>query len=387
MIPDNSTPIWSNILFLCLSPLLVLLLAPWFIWNYGIESSTIIVSIGLWFFAGMGITVGYHRLFAHRSFAANRITQSFFLLGGALALQNSAIVWSSDHRKHHRNIDDKDNDPYAITNGFLWAHIVWIFFEKEEDNKLGNVSDLWKNPLVAWQHKYYYAIGLGGNIVLPVFFGLLFGNIAEMLLFAGLTRIVALHHFTFCINSLAHVWGTQPWSTANSSKDNWFISLLTFGEGYHNYHHSFESDYRNGPLWYNYDPSKWLIWSLSTIKFTHSLKRIPMERILRQQYKEQQHLIANIMTDCFDSIDEQRQELVLYLHAQLEETAHNLEDKLQHLRDTHVKWKQAHREKINTEKWKRQLKERQRSAKEAFREWEYCVQSYVNELKDTKALS
>jgi len=93
------------------------------------------------------------------------------------------------------------------------------------------------------------------------------------------------------------------------------------------------------------------------------------------------------MTECFDSIDEQRKELVLYLQAQVEETTKNLEDKLQHLRETHSKWKQAHREKINTEKWKRQLKERQRSAKEAFREWEYCVQAYLSEVKEVEPLS
>ena len=121
--------------------------------------------------------------------------------------------------------------------------------------------------------KYYWPLNLGFNFLIPSIFGLYTGDILGMLLYAGLVRIVVVHHFTFTINSFAHIWGEQPWSKRNTSRDNWLLSLISFGEGYHNYHHAFQTDYRNGPRWYNYDPSKWLIWSLSLIGVTSKLRR------------------------------------------------------------------------------------------------------------------
>lgn len=113
-----------------------------------------------------------------------------------------------------------------------------------------------------------------------------------MIVIAGFLRVVVVQHFTFCINSLAHLWGSQPWSSANTSKDNWALSLLTLGEGYHNYHHSFESDYRNGVRWYAYDPSKWLIWLLSKLGMSHDLKRTPEDLVLRKRFEEGQRTLS-----------------------------------------------------------------------------------------------
>ena len=352
-------------------------------YNYGLETPTILASVLLWFVAGMGITVGYHRLFSHRSFKGNRFVRLIALLAGATALQNSAIVWSSDHRKHHRNVDHDSQDPYSISRGFFWAHIGWIFFETQENQERKNVPDLWKDSMVAWQHKYYFPVAIGLNILIPVALGLIFGNIWEMLLFAGLAKIVLAHHFTFCINSLAHIWGTQPWSSANSSKDNWMISLFTFGEGYHNYHHSFETDYRNGPLWYNYDPSKWLIWCLAKIGFAYDLKKMPLERIFRRRYLEQKALSPSReqFNAWLASAEEQQKELVLYLQTRLDQTETALEDKLSNLRDTHRRWVEAKRSQLNPEKWKQQLSQSQLSAKQTLKEWEILLEEYLKEIQ------
>ena len=110
-----------------------------------------------------------------------------------------------------------------------------------------------------WQHKHYLALVILMNIGLPAFLGWLNGDIISMVLLAGLLRLVVVHHCTFFINSLAHIWGKQPYTNKNTARDNAFLALLTYGEGYHNFHHIFENDYRNGIKWWDYDPTKWLI--------------------------------------------------------------------------------------------------------------------------------
>ena len=383
MSASTKTPIWMNIVFLIGTPTLAIILCPWYLSIHGIQSSTIAVSLFLWCVAGMGITVGYHRLFSHRSFQANRVVRLLALICGASALQNSALTWSADHRRHHRNVDHETEDPYSISKGFLWAHIGWVFFETDKDNQIDNVSDLTKDPLVMWQHRHYKTIAALTNLGFPLFFGWIFGNIWEMLLFACLAKVVVSHHFTFCINSLAHVWGSQPWSSANSSKDNWFVSLFTFGEGYHNYHHSFEADYRNGPLWYNYDPSKWLIWVLSKLGWASDLRRIPAERIYRRRYQERKALYPSkeLFNAWIHSAEEQQKELVVYLKTRLEETETALLEKLSNLRDTQRKWTKAKRAHLNSKKWKTQLQKSQASAKQTLKEWEQLLEAYVAEIE------
>ena len=126
-----------------------------------------------------------------------------------------------------------------------------------------------------WQHRYYALIvlsGLGLPFVVGFFNGGLMGGLSCFLL-AGVARVFFVLNSTFCINSICHIWGAQPHGTEDSSRDSWWISLLTFGEGYHNYHHTHLRDYRNGPKWYNIDPSKWLIFTLSKFGLAYNLQR------------------------------------------------------------------------------------------------------------------
>jgi len=142
-----------------------------------------------------------------------------------------------------------------------------------------NCRDLKKDPIVMWQHRHYLPLVLSLNFGLPLILGIWHGDILGMLLLAGVARLAISHHFTFFINSLAHIWGNQPYSDNNSSKDNAIIALLTFGEGYHNYHHSFQRDYRNGIRWWHFDPTKWLIRSLALMGLAKNLYRTPLEYI------------------------------------------------------------------------------------------------------------
>lgn len=131
-----------------------------------------------------------------------------------------------------------------------------------------------------WQHHYYLPIVLSG-LALTFVVGFLYngwiGGLGCFLL-AGVGRTFAVLNSTFCINSICHLWGRQPHGQADSSRDSWLVSLVTFGEGYHNYHHTYQSDYRNGPRWYNFDPSKWLIFTLSLCGLASSLRTAPSLR-------------------------------------------------------------------------------------------------------------
>lgn len=269
---DDGPILWVNTIFLSLSPILTLLLVPIYLWYSGSHWALWVSAFVMWIFSGLGITIGYHRLFAHRSYEGSALWRFLSLVAGASALQNSAIVWAASHRRHHRHTDH-DGDPYDATRGFWWAHMKWIFHDNDQVDDLSNVPDLKADPLVVWQQKWYWVIALVMNVAVPLGLGLLIGRPWGMLLFAGLARVVFTHQATFSINSLCHILGTQPWSENNTSRDSWICAYLTFGEGYHNFHHTFPADYRNGLRWYHFDPAKWAIWTGNKLGLTSNLKR------------------------------------------------------------------------------------------------------------------
>ncbi|MCW8092701.1 acyl-CoA desaturase [Alteromonas sp. ASW11-130] len=248
---------------------------------YGVDTVEIVAAVILFFFTGMSITAGYHRLWSHKTYDANIFVRVILAIGGAMALQNSILHWASDHRVHHRHVDDTEHDPYSAKRGLWFAHIGWMLREYQTNrySDYSNCRDLQRDPIVMWQHKYYLPIVLMANFGITGFLGWLNGDILGMMLVAGVLRLVLVHHVTFFINSLAHFWGKQPFTDTNTAKDNGIIALFTFGEGYHNFHHIFEYDYRNGIKWWQYDPTKWLIRGLSYVGLTKNLRRCPEERI------------------------------------------------------------------------------------------------------------
>lgn len=233
----------------------------------------------LYVITGLGITVGYHRLSAHRSFDCPNWVKGCLLIAGGWALENSALKWAADHIRHHAQCD-QEKDPYNAMRGFWYSHCGWIFFkDPHADEKY--VSRLRQDPVVLWQHRYYLPIVLSG-LALPFVVGYLYthsliGGLGCFLL-AGLGRTFFVLNSTFCINSICHLWGRQPHSTEDSSRDSWVVSLVTLGEGYHNYHHAHQRDYRNGPRWYNFDPSKWMIFGMSKVGAAWDLSRVQPER-------------------------------------------------------------------------------------------------------------
>jgi stearoyl-CoA desaturase (delta-9 desaturase) len=269
---------WLNIIFLTLSPLVAIVAVAWHALTFGITW----VEFGIfffWYFAcGLAITVGYHRLYAHRSHEAALPLRILYAAFGAGAFENSILEWCSDHRLHHKETDN-DTDPYDATKGFLWSHVLWMVVGKDHSNPdYTNVRDLEQDWVVRLQHRFIFPIGIVVGMVGPAAVGYLIGGVPTAiggLIWGGLVRTVFVHHGTFLINSAAHVWGKQPYTIANTSKDSGWLAFLTFGEGYHNFHHAFQADYRNGIKWWQWDPSKWWISAWSLVKFNSNLKRTP----------------------------------------------------------------------------------------------------------------
>ncbi len=275
---------WKNVIFLTSTPVVAIVLLILCAYNHWINWQQLILFIFFYLATGISITAGYHRLFSHRTYQTNNLVKLLFLIFGAGAFQNSALKWSSDHRIHHRHVDH-DEDPYNINRGFFYAHIGWIFYKEEPGAEKNFCKDLLKDKLVMWQHRHYFLIAVASGLILPALIGHFLGSALTGFALAGIFRLVFVHHCTFFINSLCHVVGTRPYTEDNTARDSFLLAFFTYGEGYHNYHHYFPSDFRNGIRWYQFDPTKWLISSLATIGLAKNLKRVP-EKIIQQAKEE-----------------------------------------------------------------------------------------------------
>ncbi len=276
--------VWGNVAFLTLLPLATVVAVPWYVLTHGVTWVEIAACLVMWVVTGLSVTAGYHRLFSHRAYDAPAPVRAAFAIIGAAAYENSVISWAAAHRYHHRHVDT-DDDPYNAQEGFWYSHMGWVMIEGPKHDDTDNVPDLWKDPILRWQHRHPILIGTVFNLATTVALGLLTGRMLGMFVFALLLRLVMTQHFTFLINSAAHMWGSQPYSSAHSARDNWLLSFFTFGEGYHNYHHSFQADYRNGPRLANWDPSKWLIWTLARLGLASNLRRSPLDVTLSRMFE------------------------------------------------------------------------------------------------------
>lgn len=310
---------------------------PVFLLKVGAPSLGIVLTtLILFILTGLAITAGYHRYFSHRSFKTNPIVETILLFFGTLAIQGSALRWSFEHRIHHAYVDS-DKDPYSIKRGFWYAHFLWLFDPPAEiDKKL--VRDLYQNKRVMFQYRHYGLLAILSNAIVILLAGYFFHSYLAAFLFVGLLRMGMLHHFTWFINSLAHTWGSQTFSREHTAADNYVISMVTFGEGYHNYHHTFCSDYRNGIKWYNFDPTKWLIWGLSKLGLATDLKRTKTYIMRKKQIQYDTQYLLKKARKAFDheqislKISSASKQLLEHLtrlsdaHAMYERMKNNLKD-------------------------------------------------------------
>lgn len=230
----------------------------------------------------MNIWIGYHRLWAHRTYTANTALRFIFALLGAGAGQDHIKKWARDHRAHHRYVDT-DQDPYSIKKGFFYAHVGWILFENNKTSSTGHVdiSDLKSDHIVEWQRRYFVPLfAFMGYLVPALVCEYLDEDFVGGFIWAGCIGTSVQQQLTFCVNSLAHWVGDQPFTAAKSARQSPLaITLFLMGEGYHNYHHEFPTDYRTGIRWYDFDPGKWMISFLSLLGLATNLKRFPQNEI------------------------------------------------------------------------------------------------------------
>jgi len=210
-------------------------------------------------------------------------------LGGTAALEGSVKWWCGGHRVHHR-YTDTPKDPYNATHGFWWAHVGWMIVKPDERFQVrADIRDLQADPMINWQHRNFIWLGLSMAFVVPTLIaGLLWGDYLGGFIYGGVARLLFVHHSTFCVNSLAHWLGNQTYDDERTPRDHIFTAVVTMGEGYHNFHHEFPNDYRNGIRFFDYDPTKWFIRLLSLFGFTYNLKEFPANEVAKGKLQMRQ---------------------------------------------------------------------------------------------------
>jgi len=285
---------WPTIAFLVGTPPLAIVgIAYWFyasMFNW----PTFILFLLMWTAIGISTTAGYHRLFTHRAYEASWPVRLFFLCFGAASWEASCWRWTMDHHKHHRYVDTP-RDPYNIQQGFWYAHLWWLFRKREYDHASPLGVEYGKDPLVRFQHRYYIPIAIFFAFVLPAGIAAIWGDAFGGFILAGLGVVVINHHFTFSINSFCHWMGTQPYSDKHSARDSLILAIFNYGEGYHNYHHEFPNDYRNGIRWYHWDPTKWLISTLHAFGLVKNLKSVSPEMIVKRKIGMQEKYMHGLI--------------------------------------------------------------------------------------------
>lgn len=296
---------WIPATMLIATPIAAAIITPWYLMTHQVSAPVWGVFGAFMVWTGMSITAGYHRLLSHRAYKAHPVVKHFLLLGSTLALQGSAFDWVSGHRSHHRHVDDRMDDPYSAKRGFFFSHVGWMLKNYPSGRfDYKNIPDLTKDRVLQIQHKYYGIWILATNVGLVAAIGWLLGDVWGTLVLAGLLRLVLTHHFTFFINSLCHMFGTRPYTDTNTARDNAILAIFTWGEGYHNYHHFFQYDYRNGVKWWQYDPTKWLIAGLSKIGLASELRTVDDTTIkhaeVQMQFKQAQQQIDTVTAEGLD---------------------------------------------------------------------------------------
>jgi stearoyl-CoA desaturase (delta-9 desaturase) len=274
-------------------PFVGLLSIPFFIWGRGFHWVDLGLLLVMYFMSAVGITVGFHRLFTHRSFETNIVVKLVLAILGSMAVQGPLLKWVAVHRRHHQH-SDKLGDPHSpshqgqgvvgVLRGMWHAHIGWLFLP-DPKNLSSYVKDLQKSRalrMVSDLFPLWVALGLiipaaVGGILTRSWTGALTGFI-----WGGLVRIFLVHHVTWSINSACHLWGRHPFQSDDASRNNLVFGYLGLGEGWHNTHHAFPTSARHGLRWWQLDVSYWVIRTLALLGLAWDV-RVPTKVMQAQK--------------------------------------------------------------------------------------------------------
>ncbi|TVQ29818.1 MAG: acyl-CoA desaturase [Phycisphaeraceae bacterium] len=263
-------------------------------WGWGLTWVELTLMLSMYMLTGLGVTVGFHRLFAHKSFSTGPVMTSILGVLGSMSVEGSIHQWVSMHRCHHRHSDHED-DPHSphghgsgvkgVLKGFYYAHMGWMFRRKTGVIEQ-YVPDLRRSKLVntlsalfpLWVLLSLTLPAAIGGLVTMSWTGALLGFI-----WGGLIRIAVVHHVTWSVNSICHLWGTRPFRTKDESRNNPIVGVLAFGEGWHNNHHAFPASARHGLRWWEFDMSYIVIWTLARLGLVWNVRLPPKERMVSKR--------------------------------------------------------------------------------------------------------
>ena len=273
-------------------PLLMVAFAVWEAWGGALQWQYVLIFFITLVPFGFGITVGYHRLFTHRSFKTSAPMRLFWGILGSMALEGPVIEWVAYHRRHH-TFSDEEGDPHSphvghgngwvgAVKGLFYAHVGWVLFSDEPAEEQRYAPDLLADPVLRFVDRTFLLWALLG-LAIPFGLGVaLTGSVIGglfALLWGGAVRIFFLHHITFCINSLCHFFGRRTFDTGDESRNLAWLAPLTFGEAWHNNHHAFPTSARHGLGRWELDPSAAVIWLMEKLGLVWDVVRISPERI------------------------------------------------------------------------------------------------------------
>jgi stearoyl-CoA desaturase (delta-9 desaturase) len=293
--PTAPAPLTVRIatLFGVVLPFLGLASAVFFVWGWGFSWLHVGLLAGMYLLTAVGVTVGYHRLFTHRSFETTRPMKLVFAVLGSMAIEGPLLKWVATHRLHHQHSDGAE-DPHSphhhgeglrgLIAGAWHAHVGWLF-DRDPENLSRYVGDLQSDTLlrrISRTWTLWSAVGLLlpallGGLITWTWAGALLG-----FLWGGLTRVFLVHHVTWSINSVCHLWGTRPFRSNDHSRNNAVFGVLGLGEGWHNNHHAFPTSARHGLRWWEFDASYWIIRALELCRLAWKVKLPGVEAIARR---------------------------------------------------------------------------------------------------------
>ena len=272
------------------TPFVGFLVAAIFFWGTLFNGVQLAIFGLMYFMTTIGVTIGYHRLFTHSSFKTSRCMTGILAAFGSMAVEGPVLQWVADHRRHHQ-CSDEDGDPHSphlhgdgvleTLRGMWHAHVGWMLSPRPKKS-MRYVGDLRKDKLVRKMSKlfpFWVLVGLAlpsllGGLITMTWMGAFLG-----FLWGGLVRIFFVHHVTWSINSVCHIWGAQPFSTNDHSKNNPIMGIFAMGEGWHNNHHAFQSSARHGLRWWQIDVSYLIIWTMSKVGLVYDVRVPSKERI------------------------------------------------------------------------------------------------------------
>ncbi len=247
-------------------PFLATLFAIWLLWQRAVNWTDIALLIAFNVLAGLGVTVGYHRMLTHRSFQPNPVVKFIFLVFGSMAVEGPALQWAAIHIKHHAH-SDREGDPHSPVEGFWHAHMGWMFKTTDADPNV-YCRNLVRDPIVVFVSRtfiFWVLLSLAIPFAIGGWTGLLWG---------GLVRIFFTHHITWSVNSVCHTFGKREFETRDQSRNEWIVGLLGLGEGWHNNHHAFPRSAFHGLHWWQFDLSGYVIWTLERVGLVRDVYRV-----------------------------------------------------------------------------------------------------------------